>query len=451
VTGRDEAFRILVVGKDARTDAMAAACLASRSGIELYALAEMRTPGLVEKCREVVTGSLTDQRLRVAEAKRIQPDLVLVGPEEPLANGFVDDMEALGIPTFGPTQRLARIESSKSWARGILDRHAIPGNPEYRVFESEPGLEQYLEELGSFVIKPDGLTGGKGVRVFGEHLHSIDDAFAYAASALAEGGRVLVEERLDGEEFSLQTITDGTSVIHCPLVQDHKRAYEGDRGPNTGGMGSYSCPDFSLPFLAESDVATAKSINERVVEALATEGDGPYRGVLYGGFIATSDGVRLIEYNARFGDPEAMNVLPILQADFVELTAAVARGQLEKVAWSFAPKATVCKYVVPSAYPESVADPGVITVPDGSDARNDTQWYWAATRQENDGAHMTASRSGAAVGIADSLVEAELLAERAVSAVQGEVRHRSDIGRSDTIEARARHMRTLRSIGARAA
>lgn len=441
-------LKVLVVGKDARTDAMAAACLASERELELFAMSDMRTPGLMEKCQEVFAGSVADREFRRRVIAELKPNLVLVGPEEPLADGFVDELEAEGIPAFGPSQELARIESSKSWAREVLDRHDIPGNPEYRVIKDQRELRGYMEHLGDFVIKPDGLTAGKGVRVFGEHMNSIDEALEYAEPLVEADGQVQIEERLDGEEFSLQTITDGTSVIHCPLVQDHKRAFAKDQGPNTGGMGSYSCANFSLPFLTESDVDTAHSISEQVIEALAREVGRPYRGVLYGGFIATGDGVQLIEYNARFGDPEAMNVLPLLQGDFIELCMAVTEGRLGTVQASFAPKATVCKYVVPSAYPDTVLNPGRIVVPDGLHGE-DTHWYWAACEMEDEHVSLTGSRSGAAVGIGDTLDQAERRSERAAKAVEGDVRHRLDIGRHEVVEARINHMASLRSTGSR--
>lgn len=434
-------LKVLVVGKDARTDAMAAACLKSPQGVELYAMSEMRTPGLVEKCVEVFPMEDAAQRMRVVRG--LLPDLVLVGPEEPLAEGFVDELEAIGIPAFGPTQRLARIESSKSWAREILDRNGIPGNPDYRVLRDPKDLRPYMEQLGDFVIKPDGLTAGKGVRVFGEHLSTIEEALNYAKSLIVADGRVQIEERLEGEEFSLQTITDGKSFLHCPLVQDHKRAHEGDQGPNTGGMGAYSCADHSLPFLTAADIAAAHSITEEVAAALEREVGRPYRGVLYGGFMATSNGVQLIEYNARFGDPEAMNVLPLLEGDFVELCGAVPRGELGEVDASFSSKATVCKYVVPAAYPDKVSDPGRIAVPDDL-CDNHTHWYWAACEQREDYIALTTSRSAAAVGIGDNLEEAERLAERAASMVEGDVRHRSDIGRPEIVRARVDHMNSLR-------
>jgi phosphoribosylamine--glycine ligase len=436
--------RVLLVGKDARTDAIAAACLASPQTPELFALAEFATPGLAERCVRVFQGALSDTDILPEVVGEVRPQLAIIGPEEPLAAGYADVLRSLGVPTFGPTRRLAAIEASKSWARRLLADHAIPGNPEYRVFESESGLRAYLAELGGYVVKPDGLTAGKGVRVEGDHLTSLDEGFAYAAGVLASDGRVQIEEKLEGEEFSLQTITDGATFIHCPAVQDHKRAFEGDTGPNTGGMGSYSCADLSLPFLESSDLAEAQAINEQVIEALERETGEAYCGVLYGGFMATRDGVRLIEYNCRFGDPEAMNVLPLLQADVVELCAAAAAGRLADVTCSFAAKATVCKYVVPAPYPQAAAPGGVIRVPAALRHGTDARWYWAACRADGAQVLLSSSRAGAVVGIGDTLSEAEQAAEDAIAQIGGPIRHRADIGKPDLISSRIRHMQTIR-------
>jgi phosphoribosylamine---glycine ligase len=441
--------RILIIGKDARTDAIAAACAASPQQPELFALTELPIPGLLEKCRAVRYGSLLDLEPARDAAREFRPNLAIIGPEEPLEAGYADEFRSLGIAVFGPSKQLAAIESSKSWARSLLDRYGISGNPDYRVFASSDGLRKYMEDLGSFVVKPDGLTGGKGVRVFGEHLHAIDEALDYAQTTLADDGKVQIEQRLDGEEFSLQTITDGADVIHCPVVQDHKRAFDGDRGPNTGGMGSYSCPDLSLPFLDPDDVAVAQSINEQVIDVLARETGEPYRGVLYGGFMATRDGVRLIEYNCRFGDPEAMNILPLLDADFVELCAAAAHGRLETVKRSWKQKATVCKYLVPRDYPGTAAETERIDLPDELRQSPHVRWYWAACREEDDAVFLTSSRSGAFVGIGDSLEEAERIAEGAAQKLEehnkGSVRHRRDIGSAKLVNRRVDHMRSIRS------
>lgn len=442
--------RILVVGKDARTDAIAAACRLSGSAVELFALSELLIPGLLAKCREVRIGSLTDLDWLARETRAIAPDLVIVGPEEPLEAGYVDCCQAMGIPVFGPPRELAAIESSKSWARWLLDHHGISGNPRYRSFETTEGMRGYMEELSEFVVKPDGLTAGKGVRVLGEHMETVDEALQYSAEVLAQHPRVQIEEKLVGEEFSLQTITDGESVIHCPLVQDHKRAYEGDRGPNTGGMGSYSCADFSLPFLTDADVLQAHTISEKVIEALGRETGQPYRGVLYGGFIATADGVRLIEYNARFGDPEAMNVIPILDTDFVELCGAVATGRLGDISWSFRHKATVCKYVVPEDYP-SRSPRTKLEVGDELRQTDRLAWFWAASEQSDGDVFMTSSRTGAFVGIGDSLSEAEAEAEAAAGALKEKcpIRYRQDIGTEALVRKRIEHMEALRGSSRR--
>lgn len=440
--------RILIIGKDARTDAIAASCAASPRQPTLFGLTEIAIPGLIEKCQRVRYGSLRDPEVARGAAQEFQPDLVIIGPEDPLEVGYADEFKSMGIDVFGPSRALAAVESSKSWARNLLARHQILGNPAYRVFTSSDGLRQYMEELGAFVVKPDGLTGGKGVRVFGEHLHTIEDALDYAQATVAEDGKVQIEERLEGEEFSLQTITDGEAVVHCPVVQDHKRAFEGDRGPNTGGMGSYSCPDLSLPFLAPEDVAQAGAINERVIEALGRETGQPYRGVLYGGFMATRDGVRLIEYNCRFGDPEAMNVLPLLDGDFVEMCAAAATGRLGTVEHSWRRSATVCKYLVPKDYPDVAATPARIEVPPELRSSAQLRWFWAACRREDGEVFLTSSRSGGFVGIADSLPEAERIAEHAAQVLerhnQGAIRHRRDIGTAELVQRRVAHMHDLR-------
>jgi phosphoribosylamine---glycine ligase len=442
--------RILVVGKDARTDAIAAALRASPLQPELFALSELRIPGLVDKCVDVrVAESLVNPADLERLCLELKPDLVVVGPEEPLEAGYVDCLEMIGIPAFGPAKDLAAIESSKAWARRLLDKYDIPGNPQYRTFDSDISLRSYMEELGSFVVKPDGLTAGKGVKVFGEHLHTIDEALVYAQEVLrSEHARVQIEERLEGQEFSLQTITDGESVIHCPLVQDHKRAEEGDTGPNTGGMGSYSCADFSLPFLTDADVLQAHTISEKVIEAIGRETGHPYRGVLYGGFIATADGVSLIEYNARFGDPEAMNVLSILDADFVELCFAVAEGTLGDVSWSFQPRATVCKYIVPERYPQK-SEATALAVSSAEMEDFGARWFWAACEQVGEEISMTSSRTGAFVGIGNSLNEAEAAAEQAAQGFERgrPVRHRRDIGTEGLVRRRIEHMQELRGAG----
>jgi len=436
---------VAVVGRDGRTSAILQRCAESpraRRVIEVPEVSPARLEDLTGRLEELGFGDGCEA-------------VVIVGPEAPLCAGLADRLEdELALPVFGPRQAQARIEASKSWARELVARHGISGNPEHRVVRRgeehavEAVLREYEARLGGYVVKPDGLTGGKGVKVSGEHLGSIEEGVEYARAALEADGVVVVEERLDGEEFSLQTITDGTTSWHLPVVQDHKRAFEGDTGPNTGGMGSYSMADHSLPFLDQAELDAAREINERVVRALGEELGSPYRGVLYGGFMATGDGVRLVEYNCRLGDPEATNVLSILACDFVEVAHAAATGRLDQVALAVEPAATVCKYVVPEAYPGTGGSGEEIDatalgplVEEGS-----LRCYWAGvSRREGElRATMLGSRALAVVGVAGTLEEAERRAEQGARLVAGPVRHRSDIGTAALVERRLAHMSRLR-------
>ena len=257
---------------------------------------------------------------------------------------------------------LARLETSKSFTRNLLEKYGIPGNPRFRNFTSLAGIEAFFDELDGIVLKPDGLTGGKGVLVQGDHFQTRAEALDLCRDILKSHPGVTVEEKLEGEEFSLQCLCDGRTVVATPPVQDHKRRFVDDRGPNTGGMGSYSCADHLLPFLDAAAVAEGLEITRKVAEAIRRETGVPYKGIMYGGFMITRSGVKLIEYNARFGDPEAMNILPLLRTDFIDVCRAIIDGRLDRLDIVFEKKATVCKYVVPKGYglpqdhPEAASD-----------------------------------------------------------------------------------------------
>jgi phosphoribosylamine--glycine ligase len=283
------------------------------------------------------------------------------------------------------------------------------------------------------------LTGGKGVRVQGDHFNTEEEAVAYCKEVLETHASVIVEEKLDGEEFSLQCLTDGKTVVATPPVQDHKRAYEDDKGPNTGGMGSYSCENHLLPFLKKEHVKKALEITKKVAEAINQETGLYYKGVMYGGFILTKEGVKLIEYNARFGDPEAMNVLPLLKTDFVSLCQAIIVQELDRVKITFDKKATVCKYVVPDGYPDNPVKDEKIEV---SKIKKGNMYY-ASVEQKNDGLYMTGSRAIAFLGVGSNLEEAEKIAEEAVSNVKGKVFHRKDIGTKELIQKRIEHVKSF--------
>jgi phosphoribosylamine--glycine ligase len=443
---RTDIMNILLIGNGAREHAIAEAIARSKHHPLLFSFMKSNNPGISALSEKIHMGNYGDPAPIVSFAEAQQVEFAVIGPEDPLNNGIADALRKAGIPSVGPTKSLARLETSKSFTRNLVEKYGIPGNPEFRNFSSPAGIEAFLDELDGIVVKPDGLTGGKGVMVQGDHFQTRREALAYCLDILKEHDSVTVEEKLEGEEFSLQCLCDGKTVIATPPVQDHKRRFAGDRGPNTGGMGSYSCEDHSLPFLKPGDVAEGLAITQRVAEAIYRETGAYYKGVMYGGFIVTKKGVRLLEYNARFGDPEAMNILPLLKTDFVDICRAVIDGTLDRLPVEFEKRATVCKYVVPRGYglpkdhPDAQSTSAKIEVGNAGPAR----LYYSSVDKKPDGLYMTSSRAVGVVGIAGSLEEAEQIAEKAVCAMRGPVDHRPDIGTAPLIEKRIRHMQAIR-------
>lgn len=434
-------MRILVIGKSGRLAALVDALYRSSASVQIYVLSEVRNPSLTSKAI-VRTGIMDDKDTILAFAKEIRPHFAVIGPEEPLAAGAVGWLREIGIPCVGPTKLLAQIETSKSFARTLLTENNIPGNPRYRIFHDLAEIPAYLRELGAYVVKPDGLTGGKGVKVFGDHLQSDADAIEYCAYLLQRNSHLLIEEKLEGEEFSFLSFCDGRHVAHMIPVQDHKRALEKDLGPNTGGMGSYSCSNHLLPFLSDDDIHQTKDIHEKVLIALQAKIGQAYKGILYGNLILTAEGVRVIEFNARFGDPEALNVLPLLKSDFVEVCLAIINGNLDEVSVEFDRKATVCKYVVPEGYPNSLVKGEEISL-HAVHSDSNLKIYHAAVMEEQGRLFLTGSRAVAFVGIGESLPEAEARAESAAALVEGPVYHRRDIGTAALVQQRVDHMEML--------
>jgi phosphoribosylamine--glycine ligase len=254
---------------------------------------------------------------------------------------------------------------------------------------------------------------------------------------------VLIEEKMVGEEFTLQAFCDGKVAVPMPAVQDHKRAYEGDVGPNTGGMGSYSQADGLLPFLSSDDFENAVLTCQKIVEAMRREGH-EYKGTLYGQFMLTPYGIKIIECNARFGDPEAMNVLPLLEADYLDICESIIDGTLAKKNINFAKKATVCKYVVPRGYGEKPIAGAEIIIDENGIAKTGAELFYASVNEEGGKVYTTTSRALALVGIANTIEKAEKIAERSLEFVKGEdiyVRH--DIGKRESIERKVRRLHEL--------
>lgn len=440
---------ILIVGSGAREHALAAAL----KGHRLCCFGTHRNPGIEALCAAPITvGDITDPALAVKTAKAHGVELVCIGPEAPLERGVADALEAAGIPVVGPRRAAARIETSKAFCRELLREVCPEATPRFFIVSTEAEAASALSELGeAYVVKADGLAGGKGVKVAGDHLSSHQEALEWVREILSESPRVVIEEKLAGEEFSLLSFTDGYSCLHMPAVQDHKRAGEGDRGPNTGGMGSYTDANASLPFLGRQDVVAAFRFNERVVQGIREKTGVPYRGILYGGFMATAHGVSIVEYNARLGDPEALNLLPLLESDLAEIFSAIVTDRVGEIDIRFRAAASVCKYLVPPGYPEqgekgiNLGSPEILHVASADAA---TLEIYAGSLSLQDGPprqlRTEGSRTLAVTGIAPTLAEAERAAEAQIRSMGGTLKHRRDIGTAELIRKRVDHMNELR-------
>ena len=303
--------KVLVIGSGAREHAIAHALL--RGGSVDEVTVAPGNPGMALDGIRVVSLGSSNHAALIDFVKDNGYDWVFVGPEVPLIEGIVDAFAAAGIKAFGPTKAAAQIEGSKDFAKQLMARHGIP-TAKYETFgELEPAVAYVREHGAPIVIKADGLAAGKGVTVAMDEdtaIKALDDIFIDHRFGNA-GAKVVIEDYLEGQEFSLMSFVSGTEFWPMPISQDHKRAYDNDEGPNTGGMGAYS----PVPQIGQDVVNTAiKTIVRPTVEAMAAEGT-PFTGILYAGLIATQDGPKVIEFNARFGDPETEVVLPRLTSD----------------------------------------------------------------------------------------------------------------------------------------
>jgi phosphoribosylamine--glycine ligase len=441
-------MRVLAVGGGAREHAIVHAL--ARSGADVFVCMKNSNPGIARLAKGVALLDETDVPKVVEFAKAKDVSLAVVGPEAPLQAGLADGLGDAGIPTASPRKAAARIETSKSFMRNLMRKHGVRGSVRFVEADTVDDVGRALDELGTdIVVKPVGLTGGKGVKVFGEHMMTREDVFAYAEEIASQriggGTSMVVEEKLVGEEFTLQAFCDGSRVVPMPAVQDHKRAYEGDKGPNTGGMGSYSQNDGLLPFLTKNDYADAVSIMTDTVRALRTEG-AEYRGPLYGQFMLTKHGPKVIEFNARFGDPEAMNVLSLLRSDFTAICESMAGGDLSGRAVEFEKKASVCKYVVPQGYGSKPLSGEEIKVDEKAIEAAGAVLYYANVNEKDGRIYTTTSRSVGIVGVADRLEDAERMAEEGVRHVIGKVFVRHDIGRKDVLDAKVARMNRIRGL-----
>jgi phosphoribosylamine--glycine ligase len=356
-------------------------------------------------------------------------DLVVIGPEAPLVAGLADRLRDAGVAVFGPSADAARLEGSKAHSKQFMERHGVP-TAAFRVFEGFPEIEAYLREPGTaypLVLKADGLAAGKGVLIVDDVEAAVDGARSMLVErAFGDAGRrVVVEQCLRGTEASFFVLCDGERFVELATCQDYKRARDGDLGPNTGGMGTYS-PSAYLDPAARDRIVT--EIVRPTIDGLAAEGT-PYRGVLFIGVMLTAEGPKVLEYNCRFGDPETQVLLPRLDGDWADLLERCAHGRLEGVEVRWARQAAVCVVLASEGYPGSY--PKGIPI-DGLDRAADLDGvlvFHAGTAYDEDGRVVTSGgRVLGVTALGDDLGAARERAYSAVEAIDWEgAQHRSDI------------------------
>ena len=432
-------MKVVVVGGGGRENAIALSAVSSNNSV--YSISHNNNPGLIGISKKHYKINENDKEAVLNVAKKIYPDLVLIGPEDPLSNGVSDILISQKFNVFAPSSKAAKLETSKSFLREFMNYHKIDGNVESYSFTNFDDLKKLVLNLDyEFVLKPDGLTGGKGVLVQGFHFNSKEDGLSIARKLFENGvNKLLVERKLIGEEFSLQALVYNDKLIFLPIVQDYKRAGENDTGPNTGGMGSISFSESGLPFIPENHVEKAKAIMRKLVELMHNEGT-PYFGPIYGQFMSTKDGPKLIEVNARFGDPEAINVLDLMDDSIADVAIKLMEGGLPTL--NIKNQINVVRYIVPIGYGTDPM-PSKLKVDEYYLRKKGLKILYASVDKKGDYLRQTRSRSLALLARGNSLSEIIPKFEGIEKGISGKYYYRKDIGTFESIEKKTSFMNSL--------
>ncbi|RTZ58418.1 MAG: phosphoribosylamine--glycine ligase [Gammaproteobacteria bacterium] len=417
-------MKVLVVGKGGREHAIAWKVAQSPLVKQVYI-----APGNAgtSKVGKNIPISPTDVENLVKFAKEEKIDLTIVGPEDPLAKGIADAFQREGLKIFGPTKDGAKLEASKVFAKNFMAKYGIP-TARYGTFDNPQEAKEFIKRLGDkVVVKADGLAAGKGAFVcqsVEEALKVVDDLMV--KGVLGEAGkRVVVEEFLEGEEASYMVMVDGTEYVPLPTSQDHKRLLEGDRGPNTGGMGAYS----PTPVIdKETEERIRKEVIERTLKGLAEEGIH-YRGFLYAGLMLTKEGPKVLEFNVRLGDPEAQPILTRIESDLVQHIMEILEGNIKGVEIKVSPKWALGVVVASKGYPQKPETGKVIEGLEEVEKLDNVVVFHAGTKKEGDKIFTASGRVLTIVGLGDNLAQAKERAYKAVEKINFEgMQYRRDIG-----------------------
>ncbi|MFI3237084.1 MAG: phosphoribosylamine--glycine ligase [Lachnospiraceae bacterium] len=417
-------MKVLIVGSGGREHAIATSVAKSDKVEKIYCAPGNAGIGTIAEC--VAITAMEFDKL-VAFAKEMQIDLVIVGMDDPLVGGLVDLMEAEGIRTFGPRKNAAILEGSKAFSKDLMKKYNIP-TAGYENFDSAKDAIEYLQSATMpIVIKADGLALGKGVLI----CNTLEEAVEGVNSIMTDkqfgtaGNRIVVEEFMTGREVSVLSFVDGKTIKTMTSAQDHKRAGDGDTGLNTGGMGTFSPSPF---YTEEVDTFCKEYVYQATVDAMASEGR-EFKGIIFFGLMLTPNGPKVLEYNARFGDPEAQVVLPRMKNDIIDVLEACVDGTLDQIDLEFEDNAAVCVVLASAGYPVAYEKGKVISGFEAFDGKDDYYCFHAGTKLEN-GQFVT--NGGRVLGITakgTDLVEAKKKAYEATNWISFEGKYmRNDIG-----------------------
>jgi len=456
--------KILLVGSGGREHALALLMAQSAEAPRIAVVSNTYNPGLERIAKathgRIFHGNPVSPGEVLKAAEEYEPDLVVIGPEEPLFAGVADTLIENGYTVYGPRKRLANIERDKSFARNLMWRYRIPGRLRFNVFQDPIEASNYAKAAGDVVIKPARQAGGRGVRVFAEPMEHLSRAAREAAAAYAQKlavlmsqkysdieAKIIVEERVEGVEYSLMAVTDGETLIGLPAVQDHPHLYTWDIGPETGGMGSIAGPTHLLPFLEEDEYQETLDILKATVKALANETKLHYTGTITGQMMLTSlQGPTLIEYYARFGDPEIGNLIYMIESSFVELLDRAASRRLSGYNLKINEVYTVNIAVAPAGYPNNreTARNHPVKIDEAKIKTEGCTLLYAGVTRNNEGTLVTTGSRIAEIVCpsTNSFEEARKKAIKAIQAITLTDNHpliyRTDIGSRKHLEARLR-------------
>lgn len=372
-------------------------------------------------------------------AKREGVETAFVNADQPLANGVVDALAGAGVRAVGATRAASRIEWDKAYAMEMMRDECPEFTPFYRIVSDRRELAEAMAEFSSrrlqVVVKPQGLTGGKGVKVMPEHLPAYADCSEYAGRIIAERAeKAVLVERLDGPEFTLMGLTDGRHLQISPASYDYPFRCEGDAGPGTGGMGCFTDADARLPFLEERDLADCARIMQKIIDRLRAAG-APFTGVLNGGFFKTARGIRFMEFNARFGDPEGLNVLSLLETPLADAVLRMHEGSLSAGSARFARKASVSKYLVAREYPDPSPAPTVFGLDAGAAEADGVRVFFAScVRSGKKYETLKKSRVAALCAVSETVEGASSAVDSAIEKhFDGDLEYRRDIGSAQNL------------------